>query len=175
MKLSDEDILAVLMKARERISASVWLIIKDTQISEDIFQNVTLKALTKGATFDSEGHLLSWSFISAKREAIDWIRKHKRENTGLDEDVLNILENDWLTRSQSKNNQHIEALRDCIESVPENSRQLLKLRYFDGHNCNEVGKLIGLGLDAVYKRLSRLHKNIKKCMECKLEKNSGAS
>ena len=174
MNLTDEDILAVLMKARERLSATVFLIIRDTQIAEDIFQNVTLKALTKGATFASEDYLLSWTFISAKREAIDWQRKQKRENTGLDSEVLEIMENEWLQRHKNKGSQQLDALRDCLEKVPSESQKLLKLRYFEGHSCGEVGKIIGLGLDAVYKRLSRLHKNIKSCMECKLQSGSSS-
>ena len=169
MNLTDEDILAVLMKARARLSATIFLILRDAHIAEDIFQNVTLKALTKGATFKSEDYLLSWSFITAKREAIDWQRKHKREITGLDSEVLEIMDNEWLQRHKEKSNQQLEALRDCLETVPDASRKMLKLRYFEGHSCGEVGKIVGLGLDAVYKRLSRLHKNIKTCMECKLQ------
>ncbi|MCM8538575.1 MAG: RNA polymerase sigma factor [Lentisphaeraceae bacterium] len=169
MNLTDEDILSVLMKTREKLSATIYLIIRDAQLAEDIFQNVTLKALTKGATFASEDYLLSWSFITAKREAIDWQRKHKKEHTGINAVVLEIMENEWLQRSKAQNNQQMDALRDCLESVPEKSRELLKLRYFEGHSCGEVGRIIGVGLDAVYKRLSRLHKNIKSCMECKLQ------
>ena len=171
MKMTEEDILSVIMKNRERISAAVWVMLKDTQTSEDIFQNVALKALTKNVTFETEDHILSWCFITARREAIDYIRKHKRMTTGIEPAVMELLESEWIKETKSKGNKQIDALRDCIEKVPENSKDLLKLRYFEGHSCSEVGKIIGLGLDAVYKRLSRLHKSIKKCMECKLEES----
>ena len=70
--LSEQDVLRLLMQSRDRISAAVWLVTRDTQVSEDIFQNVVVKALTREVSFEVEGAVLSWAFITARREGIDW-------------------------------------------------------------------------------------------------------
>ena len=52
--------------------------------------------------------------------------------------------------------------------MPEKSRRLLRLRYFEGYACKEVADTIRAGLGAIYKRLSRLHQALKECVELRL-------
>ena len=75
MNLSEPEILQALMKSRTRLSASAWVVVRDTHAAEDIFQNVALKAMTREVSFESEGALLSWAFITARHEEIDWLRR----------------------------------------------------------------------------------------------------
>lgn len=167
MTLTDQEILGTLMKARDRISAAAWIIVRDTQSAEDIFQNVALKAISKQVSFEIEGGLLSWAFITARHEAIDWLRRRKYE-ASMDASVLELLEQDWLTDARQESDSRSEALQKCLQSMPEKSRQLLRLRYFEGHACQEVADRLGAGLNAVYKRLSRLHQSLKNCIELRL-------
>jgi DNA-directed RNA polymerase specialized sigma24 family protein len=64
----------------------------------------------------------------------------------------------------------MEALRSCLQTLPAKSSQLLRLRYFEGKACGEVAEKLGMGLDAVYKRLSRVHQGLKTCIELRLQK-----
>ncbi len=165
MNLTEQDILQTLMKWRTRMSAAAWVVVRDAHAAEDIFQNVALKAMTREVSFETASALLSWAFITARREGIDWLRRHRRVSTCLDAEVLELLELEWQARPAHASGERIEALRDCLESVPEVSRRLLKLRYFDGYSCEEVADQMGLGLNAIYKRVSRLHESLKDCIE----------
>jgi RNA polymerase sigma-70 factor (ECF subfamily) len=168
MALSEQDILRTLMTSRDRISAAAWVVVRDTHAAEDIFQNVVLKALTKEVCFEAEGAVLSWGFITARREGIDWLRRHRRELTGLDSEVLELLEQDWLGETAGHGGLRTEALHACLSSLPERSSRLLRLRYFEGHSCGEVARQLEMGINAVYKRLSRLHQGLKECIELRL-------
>ena len=66
MNLSEQDILRIVMKSRDRIAAAAWVVVRDAHAAEDIFQNVALKALKQGIDFPAEGALLSWAFITAR-------------------------------------------------------------------------------------------------------------
>jgi RNA polymerase sigma-70 factor, ECF subfamily len=167
MPLDHETILKHLFEARQRLSAAAWLIARDAQAVEDLFQNVALKSVTKNVSFEHEGALLSWAMISIKREAIDHLRKRKPETLGLDAEVLDLIGAEWQAHPQTEG-RRMEALRECLEALPEKSRQLLHLRYFDGHSCDEVARIVGARVDAVYQRLSRLHRSLKECMDQKL-------
>ena len=68
------------MQSRERISAATWVVVQDAHVSEDIFQNTVIKAVTKEVQFDAEAALLSWAMISARREGLDWLRKDAHPN-----------------------------------------------------------------------------------------------
>jgi RNA polymerase sigma-70 factor, ECF subfamily len=167
MPLDHETILKHLFEARQRLSGVVWLMVRDAQAAEDLFQNVALKSVTKNVSFEHEGALLSWAMVSIKREAIDWLRKRRPETLGLEAEVLDLISEEWSARPQPEG-QRMEALRECLDGVPEKSRQLLHMRYFDGHSCDEVARKVGANVDAVYQRLSRLHRQLKQCVEQRL-------
>lgn len=168
MALTEQQVLQALMKWRTRVSAAAWVVMQDAHAAEDIFQNVTLKAMTREVSFETESALLSWAFITARREGIDWLRRHRREVHCLDAEILEILDREWQAEPARSAGAKVEALRDCLEAAPEGARRLLKLRYFDGCSCEEVAKQMDLGLDAIYKRVSRLHLSLKDCIEAKL-------
>lgn len=165
MPLDHEQILRHLFAARQRLSALAWMVVRDAAAAEDLFQNVALKSVTREVSFEHEGALLSWASISIRREAIDWLRKRKRETLGLEPDILDLLERDWSHRKVAPESQRVDALRSCLEKVPESSRRLLTLRYEEGRSCQEVAETAGAGLDAVYQRLSRLHRQLRKCVD----------
>jgi RNA polymerase sigma-70 factor (ECF subfamily) len=168
MNLAEPQIIQILMQARTRLSAAAWMVVRDTHAAEDIFQNVALKAMTREVRFESPAALLSWAFITARREGIDWLRRHQRETVGLDLDLLELLESEWQTAAPHSPGAKMEALQDCLAAASESSRRLLKLRYFAGYRCEEVAREMGMSLDAIYKRLSRLHESLRQCVEGKL-------
>lgn len=167
MALSEQDILRVLMKSRDRIAAAAWVVVRDAQAAEDIFQNVAIKAMTKEVSFDAEGAVLSWAFITARREGIDWVRRYRNETPVLDAEILTLLERDWLTASQYEDSR-TEALRSCLRELPQKSGEILQLRYFEGLTCGTISERLDVGLNAIYKRLSRLHQALKECVETRL-------
>lgn len=171
MAISEQDILRTLMKSRDRIAAAAWVVVRDAHAAEDIFQNVAIKALTKEVNFESEGAVLSWAFITARREGIDWLRRHRKEWTGLDSEVLELLEQEWLSESTHYGAARMKALRVCLKQLPEKSSRLLRLRYFEGHSCRDVAIKFGTELNVIYKRLFRLHKHLKECIEFRLDKS----
>ncbi|MBM3846648.1 MAG: sigma-70 family RNA polymerase sigma factor [Verrucomicrobia bacterium] len=174
MNLSEQAVLATLMQARTRLSAAAWLVVRDTHAAEDIFQNVALKAMTREVTFESEAALISWALVSARREGIDWLRRRQRESVGLDAEILDLIDREWQVASTHPAGIRIDALRDCLAATPESARHLLRLRYFDGHSCEEVAQELGIGLNAIYKRVSRLHESLKECIEAKLVRTGGS-
>ena len=169
MPLSEKEILRFLMQSRERISAAAWLVVKDAHVAEDIFQNTVLKAVTKDVSFDAEAALFSWAFITARRDSLNWIRKHRRESVGFDEDILTLIHQDWQNDHLNIKGNRFEVLRDCMEELPQKSEKILRLRYFEGLSCGEIADSISITLDAVYKRISRIQNSLRKCVELKMQ------
>ena len=169
MPLSEKEILRFLMQSRERISAAAWLVVRDAHVAEDIFQNTVLKAVTKDVSFEAEAALFSWAFITARRDSLNWCRKHGRESVGIDEDILTLIHQDWQNDHLNPKGNRFELLRDCMEEMPQKSEKILRLRYFEGLSCGEIADSISITLDAVYKRISRIQNSLRKCVELKMQ------
>lgn len=105
---------------------------------DNVAYSVALKALTKEVSFEAEGAVLSWAFITARREGIDWLRRHRKESTGLDSEILELLEQEWLCETARRGEARMKALRACLKTLPEKSSRLLRLRYFEGNSCGDV-------------------------------------
>lgn len=165
--VSNEDVLRILMKSRDRIAAAAWVVVRDAHAAEDIFQNVVIKGMTKETSFDSDGAVLSWAYITARRAAIDWVRRHRNESSAPSIELIQQLEAEWI-EDHAREDHRTEVLRDCLRELPPKSSELLRLRYFDGLACGQVSERLGTGLDAIYQRLSRLHKALKDCVESRL-------
>ena len=108
---------------------------RDAHIAEDIFQNVALKALAKEVAFDSDGALMSWAFIAARREGIDWLRRQKMRRSAWTRPSSSCSRQSGPVNRLAKLEAEAAALRDWLSELPAESRELLKMRYFDGQRC----------------------------------------
>jgi RNA polymerase sigma-70 factor (ECF subfamily) len=88
-------------------------------------------------------------------------------------DTIARLHEEWATDGRQREDRRTEALQACLSDVPEQARLLVRLRYTDGLACGDVAERLGINLDAVYKRLSRLHLSLRRCVEGKLAAEGG--
>lgn len=178
MPLNDTTVVSTIMQWRRKLTAAAWLVTHDTHAADDIFQTVVLKAISSGSSFDAEAAVVSWAFVTCRHAAIDWLRRRKRETIGLENGlqggILEMLHTEW-TAGVSQADRRSDALEECLEDVPDEARTLVRLRYVDGLSCGDVAARLGIGLDAVYKRLSRLHLSLRQCVEGKLATEGSCS
>jgi RNA polymerase sigma-70 factor, ECF subfamily len=175
MAFDEKQVLTVLMDWRLRLIGVSWSVLRDNHLSEDMFQELILKALKGDAVFESESSLVSWSVITIRRASIDILRRRQKEMILLDDDVLAILDKDFMRGNAPELDQKRDALESCMKSLPEKSSQILKWRYFYGYNCDEVARRSGMSLDATYKVISRIHQKLKQCIETRMRHSVSSS
>ena len=169
--LTQDELIRTLLAQRARISAGVWLVVRDVHLAEDVFQEVMVKALAAEAPFTNEGHLLSWCRVTARNVALNLMRKRGRESTTLSGDIMELLESESEAQG-CLTPQRLEALQECVEELPEESRAFMDARYYEGRTCAELAATFRTRIDAVYQRLSRLHRALRLCVENKLQGGS---
>jgi len=68
-----------------------------------------------------------------------------------------------------------EALKGCLERLPTRQRELLRLRYWQGLSIDEMARLRGRQVNAVYTALSRIRKALERCIEHSLRQEGQLS
>jgi RNA polymerase sigma-70 factor (ECF subfamily) len=164
MGLNENTVAQVLLRERVRISAAVVGILRDPHAADDIFQQVVLQALEGRDQFREPEHLLAWALRAARHRALDAVQK--RAARCLDPAVLELLEQDWA--SSEDVSPRVDALHRCLDKLPEPARELLRLRYEDDLRCAAVADRLGRSVDAVYQNLSRIHRQLRQCVERQL-------
>ncbi|WP_367016332.1 sigma-70 family RNA polymerase sigma factor [Bremerella sp. JC817] len=163
----ESDVVRCLLEARIRLTVPIWSIVRESQTVEDIFQEVVLRALKQHDQFTDEGHLMAWSRTTAKNLAVDFLRQRGKSQV-MDAGVMDRI---WTISDEDSQGlkERQDALRNCLKTVPPRQREMIRLRYGEGLSCGEVATRIGTTLDAVYKRLSRTHSQLRKCVEVALQ------
>src|SRR4030095_1030327 len=142
MSLSQEVIVRTLLGARTRISASAWMVTRDVQATEAIFQNLSVKALAGEPLLERKARLFPWPHTPARHEALNWIRSRKGRIVSLDDAVLHLVAEEWEEPAEGP---RLNALRGCLETLHRGSRQILAIRYWEQRPCPESARTVGLG------------------------------
>ena len=165
--MTEELLVKTLLDARPRVVAGAFAVVRDGHLAEDVFQEVLLRALRMRESFSDAGGVLAWARVSARNLGIDHVRRSGRMGEILSELALDALDA-RLEEIGDAQRQRAEAMRGCMEKLPEESRALLRMRYDEGCKGEELVRLLRRSEAAIYKALSRLHQALRKCINERL-------
>jgi RNA polymerase sigma-70 factor (ECF subfamily) len=126
--------------------------------AEDITAETFLAAFESFDRFRQDEHFASWLFTIARNKATDYFRQQK--NTASIDKVVDIPEdNDPL--SEVIYSEQTAALTKLIRALPEEERELLRVRFLAGMSFPEIAHFLNRNEEAVkksiYRLLARLH------------------
>ncbi len=156
---------------KDRIFTTIILIVKDSYIAEDLFQETFIKIIKnlKKGTYNEEGKFLPWAIRIARNMAIDYFRKMKRMPivTGSDgEDVFRKIKLAVDNREEQMIRHEKESMvRAVINKLPEEQRQVLILRHYGDLSFKEIAAMTGVSINTALGRMRYALNNMRKMME----------
>ncbi|GHV00989.1 RNA polymerase subunit sigma-24 [Bacteroidia bacterium] len=166
----DGDALESLVERhRARVLNYIHTMIKDRELAEDICQDVFFKikkVLDQGRYVDS-GRFLPWVLRIAHNQVIDYFRQNKIENryTASDDksDVLsNVRFSDPNAEQLMETSQTEEMLRRLIETLPEEQRQVVWMRYYNSMSFSEIAEETNVSINTALGRMRYALINLRK-------------
>ena len=158
-------------KHKSRVYTTIYLIVKDEYIAEDLFQETFVKAINtiKAGRYNEEGKFLPWILRIANNLAIDYFRKKKRYPTIVMEDgnpVFNSLEfsEDSYESAQITQETH-SVLKDCIDQLPEAQKEVLIKRHYMGLSFQDIAEETGVSINTALGRMRYALINLRKMMK----------
>lgn len=119
--------------------------IRNRADAEDLCADVFEKVQRKLDGFDpSKASVSTWIFTITRNTVIDHYRR-SRPAEELDENLSDDTELD----ESLLNNETLSELAGALRALPEELRDLIVLRYYDGKPLTEVAELMGLSYGAV--------------------------
>ena len=156
---------------KDRIFTTIILIVKDSYIAEDLFQETFIKIIKnlKKGKYNEEGKFLPWAIRIARNMAIDYFRKMKRMPivTGSDgEDVFRKIKLAVDNREEQMIRLEKESMvRAVINKLPEEQRQVLILRHYGDLSFKEIAAMTGVSINTALGRMRYALNNMRKMME----------
>ena len=156
---------------KARIYTTIYLIVKDEYIAEDILQETFIKVVNtiKSGRYNEEGKFLPWVMRIAHNLSIDHFRKSRRYPTIIMDDgnnVFNTLDfsEDSAESVQIKKDTHT-LLRQLIKELPDAQRQVLTMRHYMDMSFKEIAEATGVSINTALGRMRYALINLRKKME----------
>ena len=162
------EILRVLMPERTKQIALAWSILRQSDLSEDAYQDMLARVFENDEIFEGPQHLRDWSWKVLRNRCYELIRKQKYQVKLLDDSILDLVDAELEHRDTSDLPQRADALHKCLEGLSEKSRETIRMRYFEGLRGNQIAEKLGRKPEAVYKTLQRTYVTLAQCIQRKL-------
>lgn len=162
---------ALISKNQQRIFSYILVRIQDQDLANDIFQDTFVKVINtlKRGKYNEEGKFLQWTMRIAHNLIIDHYRREKRMPTMAPTNEFNIfdvLKDNSLNVESSLIKEQIELdLHKLIEQLPEDQKEVLKLRHFSGLSFKEISDQTGVSINTALGRMRYALINLRKLME----------
>ena len=129
--------------------------------AEDLCADVFEKVQRKLADFDSaKASVSTWIFTITRNTVIDHFRR-SRPSEELDENISDNMELD----EDLLNNETLSELAGALRALPEELRDIIVLRYYDGKPLTEIAEMMDLSYGAVKLRHQSALAKLRKFMQ----------
>lgn len=166
----NEALSALLNRYKEKIFSTIFYLVKDKQLAEDLFQDVFIKIIDKlrSKSYNEEGKFLHWALRISHNICVDYFRKEKR-NTTISGEQNNIFEFLELSTDAADTrivtNQINEKLRTMLDMLPDEQREVIVLRHFADLSFKEIAELTNTSINTALGRMRYGLINLRKMME----------
>jgi len=161
----------LIQKHKNKIYAFILSKIRNKDLAEDIFQETFIKvinSLQKGK-YNEEGKFLPWVMRIANNLVIDYFRKAKKMRTiapTKDFDIFDILQDgERNIEDNLVNDQVHKDLRKLIEYLPEDQKEVLKMRYYAELSFKEISESTGVSINTALGRMRYALINLRKLID----------
>lgn len=167
----DETIIEELLRRhKSKIFTSIYLLVKDQYLAEDIFQDTFIKVINtlRSGKYNEEGKFLPWVMRIAHNLVIDFFRKEKRAPTITSADgtdVLNLIQElEESTEDRMLREQTHADLRRMIQFLPDDQKEVLIMRHYADLSFKEIADLTDVSINTALGRMRYALNNLRKMM-----------
>jgi RNA polymerase sigma-70 factor (ECF subfamily) len=141
--------------------------IRNEDDAEDLTQETFIKAYNALASFDVKYFFSSWLMKIASNNCIDYMRKRKLETISYSQNISNNDDDDLFLQIPSleilpdekySENEKLKILLETIDSLPENFRKMILLRFQKELDYSEIAAELNIPLGTVKASLFRAKK-----------------
>lgn len=156
---------------KDRIYTSIYLLVKDKYLTEDIFQDLFIKIIEtlKSGKYKDENKFLYWAMRISHNLCIDHFRKINGKpiiKTSDGNDIFEVIHftdlnaEDNLVKTQTK-----ERVMKLVYQLPEDQREIIILRHFANLKFKEISKILNCSVNTALGRMRYAILNLRKIME----------
>lgn len=158
----------LILRYKDKVFTSIYLLVKDKYLAEDLFQDVFIKVIDtlKGGKYTDEGKFLPWVMRIAHNLCVDHFRRVKRNptvKTSDDRDIFEVLNfNETTAEAKIVAGETTVQVRKMLDLLPEDQREVIILRHFANLSFKEIAKITNSSINTALGRMRYGLMNLRK-------------
>ena len=172
---NEDSINVLLNRHRKRILDYIYMMVKNRDVADDIFQETLIKVVrfVQEGRYTENGKFLSWVLRIAHNQVIDYFRQKKQRNNVSEGDAgYDILNNqkfsDHTVEEKLITNQIETDVRKLIDFLPPEQKEVVLMRYYMGLSFKEIAEQTDVSINTALGRMRYALINLRRMIK---EKN----
>lgn len=160
----------LILRYKDKIFTSIYLLVKDKYLAEDLFQDVFIKVIDtiRAGKYTDEGKFLPWVMRIAHNMCVDHFRRIKRSpviKTSDDRDIFEVLNFNESTKEENIVTEETHTqIRTMLDLLPEDQREVIVLRHYADLSFKEIAHLTNSSINTALGRMRYGLINLRKMM-----------
>lgn len=170
--LGNDNALKILIERhKEKIYSTIFYLVKDKQLAEDLFQDVFMKIIDtiRANRYNEEGKFLHWALRISHNLCVDYFRREKRNPlfSGDENNLFDFLDvrSDNVPDGKMQQSQSHDKLRKMIDMLPEEQREVIILRHYAELSFKEIAQITNSSINTCLGRMRYSLINLRKMIE----------
>jgi RNA polymerase sigma-70 factor (ECF subfamily) len=170
-----DSLIREFQRERVRLIAYIRSLAGDPDLTEDLFQEVSVVVLQKAAEFVTGKDLQAWCRGIARNLVLREREQARRLRTFDDNRLVDLVDTAFAENADREGiDTQRSLLRQCMDLLAVPSRELVELRYSSGLSLRRVAERLNRTEAAVQVALSRVRKWLVDCVERRAETGAEA-
>ena len=169
---NEDSINVLLNRHRKRILDYIYMMVKNRDVADDIFQETLIKVVrfVQEGRYTENGKFLSWVLRIAHNQVIDYFRQKKQRNNVSEGDAgYDILNNqkfsDHTVEEKLITNQIETDVRKLIDFLPPEQKEVVLMRYYMGLSFKEFAEQTDVSINTALGRMRYALINLRKLID----------
>ena len=163
---------ALFLKHKDKVYTSIYILVKDHEAADDIFQDTFIKVLgnLKEEKYSEEGKFTPWVMRIAHNLCMDYFRKNQKEkivaNDNPEYDILdNVSIEESYKEDQIISDEESIDISKYLELLPDEQREIIVFRHYYDYSFKEIAEMTGTNINTALGRMRYALINLRKLIK----------
>ena len=178
--MDDTPLIQQYLQLRSEFMGYLYAMTRDAELAEEVYQNAAVVVMEKASMPETIRNFRAWAKEVVRRQALHAIRAREvseRHGRAMSPQLLEAVSKAFTQDDSASSIVRDEAgaLRQCLDGLPTDKRELDAMRYECDSSFDEISKRTGSTPAAVQRALSRVRKVLHECIQRRMQLAEGLS
>src|SRR5262245_8669510 len=152
------------LRHQNRVFRFIQRIVRNEAVADELTNEVFLDVWQHAASYEGRASVTTWILAMAHNRAVSALRKRREEAWNEDEakHIPDLADNSEVVVQKADKGR---ALRQCLEALPADQREIMDLVYYHERSIAEVATILGLPQGTVKTKMFNARKRLSELLK----------